>query len=691
MRLSIIFSFLLFTLKVNAQTTPIGGIINQYSQVVAIDYCTNSIELSDASPFKVDSNVLLIQMKGAQIFSTDDPLYGQVIKYNGAGNYEVQKVKSIVGNTLFFAYNIDRFYDVAGSVQLVTIPTFQIAQTNSPLSCKKWDGTTGGVLILKADSLILNDSVTVSGNGFRGGGLFNETSCFNNGNGGATTYRCATGGNCGANKGEGIANMPFALGRGANANGGGGGNDHNTGGGGGGNFAQGGKGGQRTNVSNTSCPGPTPGEGGRANDYDPAANRIFMGGGGGAGDQNNNEGTAGNDGAGIVIFDVNKIVSNNQRVCANGASVSIVAQSDGAGGAGAGGTVLINASDVVGGLTIQANGGNGGDLTNGGSLTFCFGPGGGAGGGTFLFDNNSILPSINFIANGGVSGKNVFGNAQPVCPMGTVNGAEAGKAGAEVSNYRIHTSSIPFEPINIVSASKDTTVCMGSPLTLNVSATASRLLSYRWDNGATTTANPILANTTRTYTVVVSDSNVCSAAQSIVVTVPQFTAFITATPDSAIILGQSVALTTNTPGFSYLWSPSSTLNDAMIFNPTATPEKTTTYCVTITDNFNCKDSICKEVELLIPQVKLPTAFTPNGDGANDVFRVLTDAKTQVVEMIIYNRWGEIVFTAKDNQGWDGKLNGQAQPNEIYHCKIGYTSILNINKVVYEIHPFTLIR
>lgn len=690
MRLSIIFTFLLLILKVNAQTTPISGVINQYSQVIAIDYCTNSIELSDASPFKVDSNVLLIQMKGAQIFSADDPLYGQIIKYNGAGNYEIQKVKSIVGNTLFFSYNIDRFYDVAGSVQLVTIPTFKTAQTTSPLSCKKWDGTTGGVLILKADSLILNDSVTVSGNGFRGGGLFNETSCFNNGNGGATTYRCAAGGNCGATKGEGITNLPFALGRGANANGGGGGNDHNTGGGGGGNFAQGGKGGQRTNVSNTSCPGPTPGEGGLANDYTASANRIFMGGGGGAGDQNNNEGTAGKDGAGIVIFDVKTILSNNQRICANGASVSVVAQSDGAGGAGAGGTVLINASSVVGRLTIQANGGNGGNLDNGGSLTFCFGPGGGAAGGAFLFDNNSILPSITFLADSGLSGKNVFGLATAACPTGSVNGAEAGKKGGAVTNYHIYTSSIPFAPIAISSVSNDTTVCVGSPLVLSVSAAASRSLSYSWDNGATTASTSIVANTTRAFVVTVSDSNACRTTRTINVTVPQFTAFINATPDSAIVLGQSVDLATNT-GYTYQWSPSSSLNSTTIFNPTATPEKTTIYCVTITDSFDCKDSACREVVMLTPQIKLPTAFTPNDDAVNDLFRAVTDSKTQVVEMTIYNRWGEIVYTAKDNLGWDGKRNGQAQPAEVYHCKIGYTSMLNSKKVMYEIHPFTLIR
>ncbi len=677
--------------KVSAQSSSIGGTINQYSQVIAIDYCTNSIELSDASPFKVDSNVLLIQMKGAQIFSTDDPLYGQIIKHNGAGNYEVQKVKSIVGNSLFFTYNIDRFYDVAGIVQLVTIPTFRTVQTNSPLTCKKWDGTTGGILILKADSLILNDSVTVSGNGFRGGGLFNETSCFNNGNGGATTYRCAAGGNCGANKGEGITNLPFALGRGANANGGGGGNDHNTGGGGGGNFSQGGKGGQRTNVSNTSCPGPTPGEGGKANDYTPSANRIFMGGGGGGGDQNNNEGTAGKDGAGIVIFDVKTILSNNQRICANGASVNIVAQSDGAGGAGAGGTVLINASSVLGSLSIQANGGNGGDLTNGGSLTFCFGPGGGAAGGAFLFDNNSILPNVNFVANGGVSGKNVFGNAQPVCPMGAVNGAEAGNVGGSVANYRIHTSSIQFEPITISSVSNDTTVCSGSPLVLKVSATASHPLDYSWNNGTKTATVSIIANTSGVYTVTVSDSNACRVTKLINVAVPQFVAIINATPDTAIVLGQTVDLTTNTPGFTYQWSPASSLNNATIFNPTATPAKTTTYCVTITDIFDCSDSACREVVLLTPQIKLPTAFTPNDDTKNDVFRAITDTKSQVVEMTIYNRWGEIVYSAQDNQGWDGKRNGQAQPADVYHCKVGYTSVLNDKKVVYEIHSFTLVR
>jgi hypothetical protein len=341
-KLFAITGFILFSFSSTAQN--IGGVVNAYTKVQAINYCSNTATVADGSAFNVGDNVLMIQMQGGLIFSNDDPLYGTMARFNGAGNYEVQKIRSKSGNIITFDYNIERFYDATGAVQLISIPQYTTATITTPLTCKKWDGSTGGVLILDADTLLMNDSITVSDMGFRGGLLYNETSCFNSGLGGALTYRCATGGNCGATKGEGATNLPFALGRGANANGGGGGNDHNTGGGGGGNYGKGGKGGQRLNVSNNSCPGPAPGEGGIPFSYSGATNRLFMGGGGGAGDQNNNEGTAGKDGAGIIILNVKQLIANGKRICANGSSVPVKAQSDGAGAGGAGGSILINAS-----------------------------------------------------------------------------------------------------------------------------------------------------------------------------------------------------------------------------------------------------------------------------------------------------------------------------------------------------------
>jgi gliding motility-associated-like protein len=681
--------FVLFSFFSNAQN--IGGVINIYTKVQTINYCSNTVTVADASAYNVGDKVLMIQMQGGNISTNDDPLYGLMLLYNGAGNYEVQKIKSKIGNTITFEFNIDRFYDANGALQLVSIPQYTTATITTPLTCKKWDGNTGGVLILEADSLNLNDSITVSDKGFKGGMLYNETSCYNNGTGGATTYRCASGGNCGATKGEGATNLPYALGRGANANGGGGGDDHNTGGGGGSNYGKGGKGGQRLNVSNTSCPGPAPGEGGIPFPYSSTTNRLFMGGGGGAGDQNNNEGTAGKDGGGIIILNVSHIVSNGKRICANGTSLNLDAQSDGAGGAGAGGTVFIHASSINGPLRVEAKGGNGGSVDNGGSFSFCFGPGGGGAGGALLVNNASLLSAINWVATGGLSGAQTFGSNPPACPLGSVNGAEAGQDGGTATGFSVYTSSIPFAPIQLTALTADKNVCAGEQLLLEADASASHALSFTWDNGVIGKPNNITALNTKSYTVTIADTNNCKITAMVIITVNVVQPFIIAVPDSAIIEGQTVQLSTNTPGYTYQWSPATTLNSASIYNPLAKPERTTTYCVTITDAINCSGSVCKTIDMIIPEIRIPTAFTPNGDGNNDVFRAIEAPKTSVVEIKIYNRWGELIFQSDNNTGWDGKWKGALQPTESYVCKVGYTSVLAPDKVVYKMQSFSLLK
>ncbi|MEP7318644.1 MAG: gliding motility-associated C-terminal domain-containing protein, partial [Panacibacter sp.] len=63
---------------------------------------------------------------------------------------------------------------------------------------------------------------------------------------------------------------------------------------------------------------------------------------------------------------------------------------------------------------------------------------------------------------------------------------------------------------------------------------------------------------------------------------------------------------------------------------------------------------------------IPNAFTPNGDGKNDYFKVLPLDNYQLVQLIIYNRWGQLLFKAADKYAaWDGSYNGFVQPNGAY--------------------------
>jgi gliding motility-associated-like protein len=227
-------------------------------------------------------------------------------------------------------------------------------------------------------TLTLNANIDVSGKGFRGGTL-----CTNPDGGcgtGYSNYYYAVSSGFGAEKGEGITmvSVPKQGGRGSLGNGGGGGNKHNSGGGGGGNYSAGGHGGNEASF----CPPTTVGgDGGKGLDYI-TQHKVFMGGGGGGSDNNNGVGTAGTNGGGIIIIRAASIQAGSaSAIRANGIDVMIIPNGigDGAGGGGAGGTILLDVPNITGPVTIRANGGAGGGQNC--SYGSCFGPGGGGGAG----------------------------------------------------------------------------------------------------------------------------------------------------------------------------------------------------------------------------------------------------------------------------------------------------------------------
>lgn len=92
-------------------------------------------------------------------------------------------------------------------------------------------------------------------------------------------------------------------------------------------------------------------------------------------------------------------------------------------------------------------------------------------------------------------------------------------------------------------------------------------------------------------------------------------------------------------------------------------------CLTAWNEYNCQDTACKQVRgLVIPLVDVPTGFSPNGDGANDIVYVKGYGIAKMT-FRIFNRWGEKVFESTDKSyGWDGRYKGVIQEMEVY----GYT-------------------
>src|SRR5258706_7546293 len=110
-----------------------------------------------------------------------------------------------------------------------------------------------------------------------------------------------------------------------------------------------------------------------------------------------------------------------------------------------------------------------------------------------------------------------------------------------------------------------------------------------------------------------------------------------------------MVIMTNGSYSSYLWNNNATTPSITISQPGA-------YWLQVKDGNNCagRDSILVNPKNCMEGFYIPTAFTPNNDGKNDVFRPMLFGNVIKYKFIIYNRWGEIVFqTSNLNKGWDG--------------------------------------
>ena len=98
-------------------------------------------------------------------------------------------------------------------------------------------------------------------------------------------------------------------------------------------------------------------------------------------------------------------------------------------------------------------------------------------------------------------------------------------------------------------------------------------------------------------------------------------------------------------------------------------------CLTAYNNSNCPSTVCKLVPADVePEIGLPTAFSPNGDGDNDILYV-RGAAIVTLDLKIFNRWGQLVFETKSKDiGWDGKFNSQPQPIDAYAYVLNATFI-----------------
>lgn len=144
-------------------------------------------------------------------------------------------------------------------------------------------------------------------------------------------------------------------------------------------------------------------------------------------------------------------------------------------------------------------------------------------------------------------------------------------------------------------------------------------------------------------------------------------------PDTVIAAGSSIVLDPLIMGqiVSYQWSPLTWLDRPDVAAPLASPITTTTYQLKVTTGNGCT-ATGKETIGVFYELLMPTAFTPNGDGRNDVFRVPPSVPVTIIRFSIYNRWGQQVFsTSNSGEGWDGRMGNKPQPTGAYVWMMEY--------------------
>lgn len=224
-----------------------------------------------------------------------------------------------------------------------------------------------------------------------------------------------------------------------------------------------------------------------------------------------------------------------------------------------------------------------------------------------------------------------------------------------------------------LTVSADTLICPGDEATL----TASGADSYSWSPAATL-SDPTSATTDAfpdeptMYTVEGTLAS-CVNTEEVFVDIQEPSA--DAGNDTTVLYGEEAFLDAD-GGVEYSWSPSTYLDDPDSENPICTPEQTTTYTVTVTTEIGCvfTDQVTVNV-IYDAMVFVPSAFSPNGDGVNDNFFANYLGAIGTWSLVIYNRWGEEVFSSNDPAGiWNGKIGDNDQPMGTYVYVLNYSDL-----------------
>lgn len=265
-------------------------------------------------------------------------------------------------------------------------------------------------------------------------------------------------------------------------------------------------------------------------------------------------------------------------------------------------------------------------------------------------------------------------NPNIINPIATVNTTTIYSVTASVGSCRASDQvTIRTVPYPVANVGPDKIVCYNGSTQLNAVHDGS---SFTWTPVNYLSSPNVLspfATPPRTTQYIFSsfDTRGCPkpGRDTILVTIlPKVRAF--AGRDTSVVISQPLQFN-GSGGMTYVWSPSTGLSNPNIFNPVGTytsANDSIRYKLTVADAAGCVDSafIIVRIYQVKPTIFVPTAFTPNNDGLNDVVRPICVGIQKINYFSVYNRWGQLVFkTEIDRAGWDGRINGRLQNSAVF--------------------------
>lgn len=179
-----------------------------------------------------------------------------------------------------------------------------------------------------------------------------------------------------------------------------------------------------------------------------------------------------------------------------------------------------------------------------------------------------------------------------------------------------------------------------------------------------------------TYYVSFKTALGCDSIKIYQVTVFKDPSVIKLGADTCLEGRDSIVLYTG-PGFNqYLW------NNTPSNNFYYSVKQAGIYTVKVTNLCGSKTATVNVNALCDPQLYIPTAFTPNADRINDLFRIPPNSGYQLTSMQVFNRWGQLIFDGKENSpGWDGTYKRNPQPAGLYPFRMEIMAVRSGKKII----------